>query len=129
MRERYWALYESRKADVNRSADRHTTNLLDVEPAIHVPSRRQNAAIRTPQAVSQAQSRLPATYPAAQNFGDAISASSSTFSALNTHKAKGTDVFKLGQYVDAKKAYASAFDTLPVDHLHHGALHNNRAVT
>lgn len=26
----------SRKADVNRSADRHTTNLLDVEPAIHV---------------------------------------------------------------------------------------------
>lgn len=62
---RYWALYEA--LERNKSAARRTTNLVDVEPAIHMsPSRRQNAAIRTPQAVSLAQSSFPATCPAAR---------------------------------------------------------------
>lgn len=119
-------------SSASSSAGRRTANLLDDEPTTYVsPSRRRNAAIRTPQAVPPAQPSRPTRVPSPEPLRNrnAISASPSTIAASNTHKSKGTELFRLGQYADAEKAYASALAALPENHLLLVPLHNNRAVT
>lgn len=123
---------ERDNSSASSSAGRRMANLLDDEPTTYVsPSRRRNAAKRTPQAVPPAQPRRPTPVlsPEPLRNRNAISASPSTIATSNTHKSKGTELFRLGQYADAEKAYASALAALPENHLLLVPLHNNRAVT
>ncbi|PKC72585.1 hypothetical protein RhiirA1_360223 [Rhizophagus irregularis] len=45
------------------------------------------------------------------------------------HKAKGNELFKLGQFGEAEKFYSLAVDSLPTKHLLRAILYNNRAAT
>lgn len=65
---------------------------------------------------------------AAQNSGT-LSSSPSPIATSNNCKAKETELFRLSQYVDAEKAFASALDGLPANHMPLVLLHINRAVT
>ena len=58
-----------------------------------------------------------------------VSASLSVISTSNTKKAKGTELFKLGQYANAADAYTSALSGLPEKHLLTIPLYNNRALS
>lgn len=128
---------ERDNSSASSSAGRRMANLLGDEPTTYVsPSRRRNAATRTPQPAPQPQLNLPVARPVARRPSpeplrtrNAISASPSKIAASNTHKSKGTELFRLGQYADAEKAYASALAALPENHLLLVPLHNNRAVT
>ncbi|CAE6504759.1 unnamed protein product [Rhizoctonia solani] len=53
--------------------------------------------------------------------------SADTLSAVQSHRNKGTDAFKLGQYGAAVDSYTAALDLLPEGHLIRIALLNNRA--
>lgn len=56
-----------------------------------------------------------------------VSATSSQVSTSAAHKAKGNELFKLGQFGDAAGFYTKAIDSLPPGHLLLVPLFNNRA--
>lgn len=53
--------------------------------------------------------------------------SSNALSSAQTHRTKGTEAFKLGQYGAAAEAYSAALELLPEGHLTRIPLLNNRA--
>lgn len=109
-------------------------NLFDEEPAIYVsPARRRAAASRSG---SQGVSPAPTPPMPQQRQATPIlrtrqtaSAGMSEINAYNTYKTKGTEMFKLGQYAEAEKAYSAALSTLPANHLLIIPLLNNRALS
>ncbi|KAH8113405.1 hypothetical protein DFH11DRAFT_1689547 [Phellopilus nigrolimitatus] len=103
-----------------------TANLFDDEPAVYVSSRRRAAPSRS--AFHAGASSIPASTPVPQKR-QAVSASPSAIAASNSHKVKGTEMFKLGQYADAERAYSTAVTGLPANHLLLIPLYNNRALT
>ncbi|THH11547.1 hypothetical protein EW145_g604 [Phellinidium pouzarii] len=110
-----------------------TANLFD-EPAVYVsPARRRPAASRTvshspmPGTSSAQQPPPPHTTPALK-VRQTVSASTSAIATSNAHKVKGTEMFKLGQYAEAEKAYSAALAPLPANHLLVIPLYNNRAL-
>ncbi|TFK33258.1 hypothetical protein BDQ12DRAFT_658124 [Crucibulum laeve] len=58
-----------------------------------------------------------------------VSASSSSISQSESHKAQGGEKFKLGQYAAAESSYSSAIACLPEGHLLLVPLYNNRALS
>ncbi|KAI5117503.1 hypothetical protein M0805_009672 [Coniferiporia weirii] len=128
---------EQERPNVQAPAVR-TSNLLDEGPAVYVsPARRRPAPTRsTSQTVSplaSANSPAPRQPPPSSTpvlqIRQTVSASSPAIAASNAHKAKGTEMFKLGQYAEAEKAYSAALTSLPENHLLVIPLYNNRALT
>lgn len=56
-----------------------------------------------------------------------VTASASEFSTSESHRARGNELFKLGQFGDAERAYTLAIDALPSSHDVLVPLYNNRA--
>ncbi|CAG8458916.1 394_t:CDS:2 [Ambispora leptoticha] len=56
-----------------------------------------------------------------------IYATPESIRASETHRAKGNELFKLGQFGEAEKYYSLAIDSLPPKHLNLVLLYNNRA--
>ncbi|ORZ26089.1 hypothetical protein BCR42DRAFT_364726 [Absidia repens] len=57
-----------------------------------------------------------------------VEASSDQLSLATTHRQKGNELYKLGQFGDAEAAYTKAIDILPAGHYHLILLSNNRAM-
>lgn len=66
--------------------------------------------------------------PTPQPRQNVISASLSSISQSQSHKASGGEKFKLGQYGEAETAYTRAIECLPSGHLLLVHLYNNRAL-
>lgn len=70
--------------------------------------------------------RAPSPIPLVQR--KTVSASPAAITSSAQHKAKGTEMFKLGRYAEAETAYSAAISGLPSAHLLLIPLYNNRAL-
>ncbi|OSX59574.1 hypothetical protein POSPLADRAFT_1184339 [Postia placenta MAD-698-R-SB12] len=70
--------------------------------------------------------RAPSPIPLVQRKN--VSASPAAITSSAQHKAKGTEMFKLGRYAEAETAYSAAISGLPSAHLLLIPLYNNRAL-
>jgi hypothetical protein len=79
---------------------------------------------------SQAPSRSsrPPSPPKMRPRPNLVSTSQSAISSSNSHKATGTEKYKLGQYAVAEGSYTAAIECLPTGHLLLVPLFNNRAM-
>ncbi|KAL5527302.1 hypothetical protein ACEPAG_6093 [Sanghuangporus baumii] len=111
-------------------------NLFDEEPAVYAsPARRRPVPSRTT-SQNPSSAALAATPPTRERQStpplrvrQAVSASPSAISSSNAYKAKGTELYKLGQYANAEQAYSTAIELLPANHLLLVPLYNNRALS
>ncbi|GBE80235.1 hypothetical protein SCP_0214450 [Sparassis crispa] len=102
-----------------------TTNLLSEDaPAMYVSPFRRRIPAQVP---STPPVRPPSPVKLIQR--KAISASPTAIAASAKHKAAGTEMFKLGRYVEAETSYSAAIAALPESHLLLIPLYNNRALT
>ncbi|EJD01067.1 uncharacterized protein FOMMEDRAFT_169260 [Fomitiporia mediterranea MF3/22] len=117
-----------------QAANPRVANLFDAEPSAYIsPSRRRPVVSRSS---SQAETSTAPT-PSSSNqksrastplrTRQTVTASASAIASSNAHKAKGTELYKLGQFANAEQAYSAALDTLPANHLLLVPLYNNRA--
>lgn len=130
------------RAPIQQPQPAKAINLFDAgEPAVYVsPARRRGATSSRSSAEPSRPSPHPPTStprhhissssaPAPRHKRRVVSASPSALSDSATHKAKGTELFKLGQYSDASAAYTRALEILPEGHLLRVPLLNNRALS
>lgn len=110
-------------------------NLFDEEPAIYVsPARRRPAPQRVESSgLSVTGSAAPVApkrqATPAKKTRKTVSTSPAAINSSNTYKVKGTEMYKLGQFAEAEKAYSSALSSLPSDHLLVIPILNNRAIS
>ncbi|KAL7416023.1 hypothetical protein BDY24DRAFT_252764 [Mrakia frigida] len=118
------------------SAAAKVASLFNDEPVPYVSSNRRrpapststsNGSSRVQQSSSISRSSTPAPPAAPLRKRDIVSSSPSALEAATSHRTKGNEHFKLGQFGDAEAAYTSAIDSLPSGHLRLLPLLNNRA--
>ncbi|KAG9121506.1 hypothetical protein FRC07_002498 [Ceratobasidium sp. 392] len=91
------------------------------------PSRRKNPS-QTPTPVQPSPiERRPTSPPPAPRVRTNPPVSANTLSTAQTHRTKGTEAFKLGQFSAAVDAYTTAIELLPESHINRIPLLNNRA--
>ncbi|CAG8582769.1 11059_t:CDS:2 [Ambispora gerdemannii] len=127
----------------SRSTKPITTDLHDSTYARHqqLASQKSKILINTSEAtyVSPAR-RLPPTPakvprihapssapPPSKSPRPVIYATPESMRTSEIHRAKGNELFKLGQFGEAEKYYSLSIDSLPSKHLNLVLLHNNRA--
>lgn len=112
--------------------------LLDTADTYVSPSRRRtptpsgpSSSRSTPQPASPSNLKRTASpkvsTPKQRPARALVEASSSQIESANSHKQRGNEFFKLGQYSEAEQAYSQAIMQLPGRHDHLIILYNNRA--
>ncbi|KZP00280.1 hypothetical protein CALVIDRAFT_548511 [Calocera viscosa TUFC12733] len=108
-------------------------NLFGDEPVGYVsPARRRrpadtNAASPARSPAPQAAPTPPPPKPKPKPARPSVAVTPAARSASDTHKAKGTEFFKLGQFAEAETSYTNALDVLPEGCGYRILLYNNRA--
>ncbi|CAE7156939.1 unnamed protein product, partial [Rhizoctonia solani] len=109
-----------------RQADKIASLFSDTTTYVSPSRRKPPSQVPTPVQPSPAENRVAS--PVIQlRRRDNPPVSSDTLSAVQTHRNKGTDAFKLGQYGAAIDSYTTALELLPEGHLTRVLLLNNRA--
>ena len=108
-----------------RSAKERADLLFADESTSYVPPARHRKS--TPNSTARAVSPKPSTAPLPTR--QLVGATPSQLSTSAKYKAKGNELFKLGQFAEAESSYSSAIAALPEGHLTLLPLHNNRAAT
>ncbi|CAO3581766.1 unnamed protein product [Absidia cylindrospora] len=114
------------------------SRLLDDDDEDHYvsPSRRRQQQQQSPRpsssttqpATSTRQRQRPPSPPPPPPSRPVVEASSDQLAFATTHRQKGNELYKLGQFGDAEAAYTKAIDVLPTGHYHLILLSNNRAM-
>ncbi|KAI0658585.1 hypothetical protein C8Q70DRAFT_1045574 [Cubamyces menziesii] len=101
----------------------------DDPPAVYVSPFRRKGTSRTQTAENTpAASPAPPAQRATPSPAPARAPSPIPLVQRRTHKAAGTEKFKLGQYAEAESLYSAAIRALPESHLLLVPLYNNRAL-
>jgi tetratricopeptide (TPR) repeat protein len=98
----------------------------DEENTYVSPSRRRQQPASRPTTPKRAPTPPPPPPPPTRPI---IEASPTALASATTHRQKGNELYKLGQFADAEVEYTLAIDTLPSGHDHLILLGNNRALT
>ncbi|KLO06917.1 hypothetical protein SCHPADRAFT_1002045 [Schizopora paradoxa] len=89
------------------------------------PSSQRQPPPPPPRQTQQPQRRAPTPPTPSRPL---ITASPASLTSSNSHKTKGTELFKLGRYAEAVSAYTAALAPLPEKHLLRVPILNNRAL-
>ncbi|KAH7343181.1 hypothetical protein B0J17DRAFT_713374 [Rhizoctonia solani] len=109
-----------------RAADKIASLFSDTTTYVSPSRRKPPSHTPTPVQPSPAESRITSP-PVKLRTRNNPPVSADILSAVQTHRNKGTDAFKLGQYGAAIDSYTAALDLLPEGHLTQIVLLNNRA--
>ncbi|CAE6498525.1 unnamed protein product, partial [Rhizoctonia solani] len=109
-----------------RPADKIASLFSDTTAYVSPSRRKPPSHAATPVQSSPAENRITSP-PIKPRKRDNPPVSADILSAVQAHRDKGTDAFKLGQYGAAIDSYTAALELLPEGHLARVPLHNNRA--
>ncbi|CAE6439829.1 unnamed protein product [Rhizoctonia solani] len=109
-----------------RPADKIATLFSDTTAYVSPSRRKPQSHTPTPVQPSPAENRITSP-PIKLRTRSNPPVSVDVISAVQIHRAKGTDAFKLGQYGAAIDSYTAALELLPEGHLTRVLLLNNRA--
>ncbi|CAE6423981.1 unnamed protein product, partial [Rhizoctonia solani] len=109
-----------------RPADKIASLFSDTTAYVSPSRRKPPSHAPTPVQPSPAENRITSP-PIKPRKRDNPPVSADILSAVQSHRDKGTDAFKLGQYGAAIDSYTAALELLPEGHLTRVPLHNNRA--
>ncbi|CAE6422023.1 unnamed protein product [Rhizoctonia solani] len=109
-----------------RPADKLASLFSDTTAYVSPSRRKAPSNTSTPVQPSPTENRIKSP-PIQLRIRSNPTVSADTLSAVQTHRTKGTDSFKLGQYGAAIESYTAALELLPEGHLTRVPLLNNRA--
>ncbi|KAJ1309277.1 hypothetical protein OPQ81_004939 [Rhizoctonia solani] len=109
-----------------RPADKIASLFSDTTTYISPSRRKPSSHTPTPVQPSPAENRITSP-PITLRTRNNPPVSADTLSAVQAHRTKGTEAFKLGQYGAAVDSYTTALELLPEGHLTRVSLLNNRA--